>query len=55
MVQPHITFVQKNPFPNFGIVSIAGYLKQQNIDSDVIYIKCNARAHSFETMLHINI
>ncbi len=36
MGRPRITFVQKDPFPNFGILSIAGYLKLHGIDSDVI-------------------
>jgi radical SAM superfamily enzyme YgiQ (UPF0313 family) len=36
MALPRITFVQKNPFPNFGILSIAGYLKQHDIASDVL-------------------
>lgn len=36
MKRPRITFIQKNPFPNFSILSLAGYLKKHRIQSDVI-------------------
>lgn len=36
MIQAKVTFIQKNPFPNFGVLSMAGYLKEHDITADVI-------------------
>lgn len=35
-MRSRITFIQKNPFINFGILSMAGYLKKYGVESNVI-------------------